>query len=641
MSERIIAVIDLLQQAHGLLRINELSAKLGVGDRSVRRYIQKANALLDGSAKISAVRPGLYQLKIFDQGEFSQALNRAKHISPAPDSPEERVSYLVNDLLSRADWVTLDTLAQILYVSRRTISTDLREVESMLTRFGLSLESRPYRGIRVVGDEARKRLCLSSMAFQRLIDSQGESSRGVTVESIKDCVDRALEGKHLAFSAINYHNLLVHIAIAVMRIRAHAYVPMEGSDLDHIRGTRAYAAAEDVARELTEQFDVDLPSEEIAYIALHLAGKQMPVEGSASQPSGSDRQLAAISDEVWDVVSDMIDVVWSIYQIDFHDDLELRMNLARHVAPLSIRLRHHMVAENPLTDEICVRCPLAWSMAVDASHVLERRYGSELQAPEIGYLALAFALAIERSGSEPPKKSVLIVCASGAGTARLLEYRCRKEFGAYVDSIRTCDVSQVERMDFSGIDYVFTMVPLGIEVPVPVREVSAFLDPSDVVDIIELLRRDFPEGLLRYFPRELFFGHMAGESKEEVLSSLVDKAAEHFGLNEEFRELVFERESIAPTAFGNRVALPHPARAVAGVPFVAVGLLEHPIGWGAHEVQVVFLISFSNDPGFNPDEFNDGIAALLSSEEAIGRLLEERSYATLQALLSPAGDAHR
>lgn len=66
MSERIIAVIDLLQQAHGLLRINELSAKLGVGDRSVRRYIQKANALLDGSAKISAVRPGLYQLKIYD-----------------------------------------------------------------------------------------------------------------------------------------------------------------------------------------------------------------------------------------------------------------------------------------------------------------------------------------------------------------------------------------------------------------------------------------------------------------------------------------------------------------------------------------------------------------------------------------------
>lgn len=345
-----------------------------------------------------------------------------------------------------------------------------------------------------------------------------------------------------------------------------------------------------------------------------------------------------ISEEVWQIVAEMIEEVWQVYQLDFRDDLELRMNLACHVVPLAVRLQYHMVAKNPLTEEIKARYPLAWSMAVDGSRVLERHYGSSLKAPEIGYLALAFALAIERSDDDPPKKNVLVVCASGAGTARLLEYRCRKEFGAYVDTITTCDASQIAHMDFSNIDYVFTTVPLTTPVPVPVREVSVFLDQSDVVGIIELLRREDSGGLIRYFPRELFFAHVHEATKEGILTFLANAAIERVHLPEVFRDLVFEREKIAPTSFGNRVALPHPACAVSCAPFVAVGLLDQPVSWGVHEVQAVFLISFSNDPTFNPDEFNSGIAALLSSESAIDRLLEERKYETLQELMGLGGE---
>lgn len=636
MSDRAFDIIGLFRQEHKPLRTDELAARLDVGTRSVRRYIKQANSLLSGIALIEPTHPGVYELKVIDE----KALEHIHSVSPrstgVPDSPEERVSYLLGDLLSRSDWVTLDTLSQALYVSRRTVSSDLRTVELTLTRYGLELESRPYRGIRISGEEAQKRLCFADTFFQSALDSRGASAFGVTMESVQACVDSVLQDSQLTFSSINYRNLIVHVAVAIMRIRAHAYIPMEGSSLEEIADTPEYAAAEAVARELARQFAVDLPREEIAYIALHFAGKRMSWDRLPSLPEEDPSPL--ISEEVWQIVAEMIEEVWQVYQLDFRDDLELRMNLACHVVPLAVRLQYHMVAKNPLTEEIKARYPLAWSMAVDGSRVLERHYGSSLKAPEIGYLALAFALAIERSDDDPPKKNVLVVCASGAGTARLLEYRCRKEFGAYVDTITTCDASQIAHMDFSNIDYVFTTVPLTTPVPVPVREVSVFLDQSDVVGIIELLRREDSGGLIRYFPRELFFAHVHEATKEGILTFLANAAIERVHLPEVFRDLVFEREKIAPTSFGNRVALPHPACAVSCAPFVAVGLLDQPVSWGVHEVQAVFLISFSNDPTFNPDEFNSGIAALLSSESAIDRLLEERKYETLQELMGLGGE---
>lgn len=99
-----------------------------------------------------------------------------------------------------------------------------------------------------------------------------------------------------------------------------------------------------------------------------------------------------------------------------------------------------------------------------------------------------------------------MVCASGAGSARLLEYRVRKEFGAFVDQVEVCDVFDVSKIDFSHIDYVFTTVPLNEDVPVPVREVKYFLDSEEASSIKDMLSlaREINFSIMRYFSRDLF-----------------------------------------------------------------------------------------------------------------------------------------
>lgn len=132
------------------------------------------------------------------------------------------------------------------------------------------------------------------------------------------------------------------------------------------------------------------------------------------------------------MVSQMLDAVYEAFLFDFRSDLELRMNLAQHIVPLAVRLQYNMKLKNPLLKDIKARFPMAYAIALHSSSILTERYGHELKDDEVGYLALAFALAIERQNTELPKKNILIVCASGKGSAQLLHYRYRQEFGSYV-----------------------------------------------------------------------------------------------------------------------------------------------------------------------------------------------------------------
>ncbi len=51
-----------------------------------------------------------------------------------------------------------------------------------------------------------------------------------------------------------------------------------------------------------------------------------------------EKGSAVISDEMWEIASEMVRAVNDEFRFDFSGDLELRMNLARHIGPLAIAL---------------------------------------------------------------------------------------------------------------------------------------------------------------------------------------------------------------------------------------------------------------------------------------------------------------
>ena len=520
-------------------------------------------------------------------------------------------------------------MAGELYVSRRTISNDLRLAKDAIGRYNLSVEEKPHHGVRVVGPEIAKRLCLAAFASREQESSLGDRvSFSHALSVISEAIDAGTEHSY-TLSSVTRHNLVVHLMIAVLRIQQGCYVPMDPKRVAEIEHAHIYNAARAIAQSIETAFDIDMPDAEIAYIAIHLEGKQS-TEDSAGKEDGF-----AISDEIWSITAEMIDVVQRTFNQDFHGDLELRMNLARHLMPLSVRLQYNLSYPNPMLDDIKKRYPMAYAMAQECATVLASRYERTLDEGEIGYIALAFALALERRRGQLPRKNILVVCASGAGTAKLLEQQYRSEFGPLLGEVYTCDVSRFKSFDLTRIDYIFSTVPLPVVPPIPVRNVRAFLDGSDIHQIRSALSQTpcVEHGTSSAFSQKLFFSHRCFADKHEALDFICSEIQEQADVPADFRTLVQEREDLAPTCFSEGIALPHPIRPVSRETFVCTCVLDRPILWNGYNVSVVMLLSVAAGQPERLGSFYQALINLVLDQDFIQQLIaDQRLEVVLQAL---------
>jgi lichenan operon transcriptional antiterminator len=623
----------------------DLARRMDVSVRTLRKYVAEANDELGALGEITLQRGKGYRLETADvRAVRSWLSDRRRAGSDLPATSDERVRWLATNLLLRDDWVTLDSLSETLYISRTSVSNDLREVEALFAHHGLSLSRRPGYGIKVMGSEQAKRLCLThnigleTSRIFNVIDTDAtlpELSFPFT-SLITDLVRQATSTDSFHINNAAFENLVAHVIVALVRVLQGNPIELSRAQIGTIAKTTQYEAAEKLARSITEATGIELTEAETAYLAIHFASKEAFLEEQLDT-GGS----LVIQDDVWSVVGEMVALVSQTYKIDLTDDIELRVNLARHVIPLSVRLRFDMKLENPLLEEIKTNYSLAYQMARDASIVLRRHYGTRPSDDEVGYIALAFALALERRRHERLGKRILFVCASGMAGARLLEYYYKKEFGDYISEISFTDVQHIADVDFSTIDYVFSSVPLPEEVPVPVLRISAVFDAASASNARRFFEgRDAAEEPDAVFSPDLFFESLAVDSesatppKRQVLDFLCAQVEATGNVPDNFHELVLEREMVISTAMGNRVAIAHPLETGAGVPTGAVALLDEPVVWDrtGNMVQVVFLISFSD---LDPDLHSRLIKALTeicTSPACIDELLAKRDWNEFKTL---------
>ncbi len=105
------------------------------------------------------------------------------------------------------------------------------------------------------------------------------------MKTITGCIERALEEHPVYISMLAFQNLVVHLMVAFYRIKEDCLILLDDETLDRIRLTPEFAAARSVAKQLDGVFGIALPESEVAYIAIHLAGKKsiIPEESAAAR----------------------------------------------------------------------------------------------------------------------------------------------------------------------------------------------------------------------------------------------------------------------------------------------------------------------------------------------------------------------
>lgn len=603
-----------------------LAGKLGVSEKTVRLRLKDLNEILkEHGAEINARPRHGYRVCITDDALF-QRLTEEKGENRIPDNSQERSEYLLAYLVWHPGYVKAEELCDFLYISKTTLTKALKSVETVLNRYGLEIDRKPNYGMCLRGRELDvRRLVCDYFVKRNYLEDVGRDHMEKNIRKLAGYIRNLLERYEIHLSEMAFENFLEYVYVSGRRIQYGHYLELKAENLPET-GMREQAFVRELIEQLSKEGQVTYSKEEESYLLLYLAGKRMV--GNVVENESN----FVIREQMDRLVLQMLDIVQQEYHIDFHGNFDVRMTLNQHLVPLDIRLRFDIPLKNPMLEDIKEKYSLAYQISCEAAQALRDHYKKEISEDEIGYFALIFELAIEKNRMGE-KTDILVVCSTGKSSSRLLKYKYEQEFADYLNQIYVCDLQELERFDFSKVHYVFTTVPITMEVPVPIVEVGMFLGEEDIHRVMDILRRGNTDYLKHYYRPERFFGHFEAENKEQVLEKLCELIVRQEQVDEDFYDLVLERESYIQMDYGNLIAIPHPNRISSEDTFAYVAVLEHPVIWNHHPAQVILLSSVGRKQDANRQKFYEATAKFALSETAIRSLIQNPEYEQLMSLM--------
>jgi lichenan operon transcriptional antiterminator len=221
---------------------------------------------------------------------------------------------------------------------------------------------------------------------------------------------------------------------------------------------------------------------------------------------------------------------------------------------------------------------------------------------------------------------VIVVCASGVGSARLLFYRLQNVFKDEIDITATTNYYKLKEYDLSSIDFIISTIPIKEEIGVPVQVVNTFLGEGDIANIREGLSSVKESAERSYLDESRVFIHKNLEDKESVIRFICDELYKQKLVSKDYVNSVLEREAVAPTSFGNLVAIPHPLTPETEETFWTVCTLKKPIEWTDKQmVQFICLLNIRKGPEGDLERMYKRLLTLIENSARVQKILKSDS----------------
>ncbi|MET3558505.1 lichenan operon transcriptional antiterminator [Streptococcus rupicaprae] len=653
----------LLQHKEEFTTSMALAEHLSCSDRTIRTYIRSivdALEAIDGVTLLSKQGQG-YRLEFADEVRYRQFSEQFQPTDPLFKNTEEvdlndRHSYILNKLLLEQENLYFDDLVEELYVSRSTLSNDFKKIRKDLEAYGLSIESKANRGVYVKGDEqAIRRFIMdyffNSSFFQSLYQYVGDelvygkiNFEALTVIVLDECREAQLK-----LSDFVIQNLVVHIALAIRRLAEGFKISAIEDQLIQTH-SKEYQAAKNILERVSLSTRLDFPKEEVAYITLHLLAK-----GQLSQTDSQESHIERMRQELVESLeaSDNIEIA------GLTGDFQFMEGLMTHLGTLYLRLANQIVLENPLLEDIKANYLPTFDLAKNILRQMPTFATYGLSEDEIAYVALHFMAAQERF-KESRKYNVLVICATGYGSAQMLRSRIENELRQYVHIVDVIGYYEITDQKLQGIDFIISSIDLSnLIFNVPVFTTSVFLKEEELHEIrqqIETLARSgyrpeqvgageqesFAQLFDCYFSADTFLIEgSGGANKNALLREMVARLGrdEEEAFVDRMLDLMAQREQLSSVLFSEAIAVPHPIKPVASRLKMAVALIPKGLVWeeGVDQIRFIFLPALSKGSNDGLKVLTKAIVDLVDRPEIQEKLLACQTFEAFRNIMIEVG----
>lgn len=589
---------------------------LNCSGKTVRNYIVVTNdKLLQNGAKINSKTSKGYSIEVFDEDQFNLYYNDRDF--DYLNSKEDRINFIINYLLNKKDYSLIQSLADILYVSEKTISKDLKEIEGVLNDFNLKIHRKQGSGIKLIGLEKNIRSYIIKNNLEN--DIIYNSTLSVIFKYV--ILKNSIKLTDIAFDSI-----VLHLDVMLKRLNDGFCYTETDKEFYQQFYEESWSVAVELASLLESEFKIMIPKEEVKFIAAQLSGKK--------KLEGLSEKNFIIDEKITMLIKKILSFIYSNERLDFRDDLEVYTLLAQHLIPLKIRLKMKSSLKNPLLEEVKLKFSYPYSIALTINPFIEQEFGGKMDDDETSYIALAIALAMEKKKNKKKYlKNVLLVCISGNVTSKLFEYQFKELFSDCINQIYVCDYSDLINYDFNNIDYIFTTINIDYKLAVPIYKINYIISEEEADDVKGVLVKSKSQ-FNKYFSKDLFVSNIKVKDKKEVLKMMCNLIEKYKKVDDNLYNLVMKREFMLHSEFGNCVAIPHPYQTVSDDTFVCVCILDEPIKWHSKEVQVILLVSISRYHKENLERFYKALFKFALSKKNITLLLENKTYENFISLVN-------
>ncbi|MGT2772177.1 BglG family transcription antiterminator [Streptococcus marimammalium] len=653
LSKKEIALMSiLLKQKNSYVSSKMLAEEIKVSDRTARKYLKQLSHVVENQgAKIQSKQGQGYLLTIEHPIEFEvfwqEILESKKKMTDITQVEEasDRQHYVLNKLFFEEPRQSFKQLTNDLFISKTTLLGVLNNIKKQIKPYALTLKT-TQKGLSVEGKEEDIRHFIMDYFF---LDSFDESMFAVVGSTILDKInfaeltifvlDECRDAK-LRLSDFVIHNLVLHIALMIKRIRSG--YPLDIFSISkNIENSIEYEVATRILTKIENALSITFPKEEANYIALHLT-----VKHSTNNLIEKDASKNLLKIHLNEKLKDIAEVI----QMPLNQDTNLINGLLAHFNPLLIRMENKIQMSNPLLEEVIEHYFDIFVLTKETFKMMPELIHHEIGDDEWAYIALHIMAAIERYTNRH-KLQVLVVCATGYGSAMMLKNRLEKEFAGSLKIVDVVSYYEVDEDRLENIDLVISSISLDhLLFLTPIIHVSVLLNKEDVEAIRQFIGEqshykqekslkslsDFKKGkqiATTVFSKDKIIYFDEETTKTKALKQLIEQLNEAVEpqFNHQFLDQITLRESYSPLVFGESLAFPHPAVPMTYSEQIVVGIFKHPIVWDDkhNAIRFIFLLSPSKGRNHYLKFVSPSLVAFVDNKELQTKLLETPTYENL------------
>lgn len=593
-------LIEYLAQRDSWVSSSEIVSSLGISLRTLRNTVKCINA--DHKYILSSNKG----YKIIKNSKVIETLlhemNQSEHM--------DREHIILKELMLNDGPVNYFELAAKLFISEQTLLSSVTLLNKKLAGKGVMI-NRKKETLTLKGDEINLRQLFCDIVYNEVENSQFTMSAlkdffvHIDVAEIRQFIYERISHYQFKINDFVLNSIILHLCIIIDRREYEIIQEVQKKSVLDESGI-PYQCSDDIMQWLEKKYHFRCNQYDFDVIyGLLLIGMK---ESNLNDGNKIDKIMDS---SILELVKKIIADVYNEYYINL-DDKEFIANFALHLNNIIV---HQMALKNPLLSSIKDAYPVIYEISVFIAKQIQDKYPAILMDDhQISYLALHIGAQIEKQAMT--KIRTIVINPEYLKLNSLILSKLETNFSNDLSIHMISDETELETMMLNHDDLILTTIPLKNYYGCKSVQVTVFINQSDIENIFEMIseikhNRHFEnETLLQYFDGSFcYFEHE--EHYEEVIRKLCEN---HEHLDEEFMKRVMIREEMSPSEYMN-IAVAHPIHCDEKDTFISVGVFKNRMKWQKNDVNIVFLLSVSQNDKKNFLKILRNLIEIFSSDQ--------------------------